>query len=189
MTEEAKKEEETFIKLDLGCGSNKKGPEYIGVDFAKCEGVDVVHDLKIAPWPWEDNSVDEIFSSHFFEHLNGKERILFMNEAYRILKPGKQMVIITPFWTSMRAYGDPTHAWPPICEMTFMYYNKGWRESNKLTHGDYEAINADFDFGYNHGIAPDTDISVRNIEFQQLAVRHKVNAVWDFYVTLTSKKV
>lgn len=184
MTEDVKIEEK-LVKLDLGCGSNKKAG-YTGVDFVKTDDSDVVHDLKVYPWPWEDSSVDEIHCSHFLEHLSGRERIDFMNECYRILKPGKQLVIITPYWTSCRAVQDPTHVWPPICENTFLYFNKLWMEGNKLTHGDYALIQCDFDFGY--GFVMDPDIAVRNIEFQQQAQKHKVNAIMDIYVTLTSKK-
>ena len=72
----AKKE----VKLDLGCGKHKK-EGFIGVDQAKVEGVDVVHDLKKTPWPWKANSVDEIHCSHFLEHLDGIERIPFMAYA------------------------------------------------------------------------------------------------------------
>lgn len=187
MTEEVKVEEVKLVKIDLGCGSNKKAPEYIGVDFDKCDGVDIVHDIRITPWPFEDSSVDEVYSSHFFEHLDGKQRISFMNEAYRILKPNKQLIVITPYWTSVRASQDPTHLWPPISENTYLYFNKEWRENNKLTHGDYAAITCDFNFGY--GYAMDPDIQVRSVEFQQQAVKHKVNAILDIHVTLTSKKV
>lgn len=177
--------EEKLIKLDLGAGSNKKGPEYIAVDFVQADGVDIVHDLTVTPWPWENESVDEVYSSHFFEHLNGKQRIAFMNEAYRILKPGKQCIIITPYWTSVRASQDPTHVWPPISENSFLYFNKEWRQNNKLTHGDYALINCDYDFGY--GYAMDPDVAIRNVEFQQQAVKHKVNAIMDIHVTLTKK--
>jgi len=34
-----------LLKLDLGCGKNKKGPEWTGVDAIKFDGVDVVCNL------------------------------------------------------------------------------------------------------------------------------------------------
>lgn len=175
-----------LVRLDLGCGQNKKAGDYIGVDFVPGDGIDIVHDLTTFPYPWEDSSVDEIHCSHFFEHLSGKERIGFMNECYRILKPGKQLICITPYWTSVRASQDPTHVWPPISENTYLYFNKDWLTGNKLTHGDYALINCDFDFGY--GFLMDPEVAIRNVEFQQQAQKHKVNAIMDIYVTLTSKK-
>jgi len=56
-------------KLDLACGNNKKGADWIGVDVSKTSSVDIVHDLNIYPWPFEDNSIDEIYCSHYIEHI------------------------------------------------------------------------------------------------------------------------
>lgn len=167
------------MKLDLGCGQNKQ-EGYLGVDI--WEGADIVHDLTITPYPFEDESVESIWCSHFFEHLTGAQRIAFMDECHRILKPGAQMVIIVPHWSSMRAIQDPTHQWPPVCETSFLYFNKGWREQNHLGHYN---IKSDFDFGY--GFSLDGDIQVRNAEHQQFAIKHYNNAVMDLHVTLTRK--
>jgi predicted SAM-dependent methyltransferase len=82
-------------KLDLGCGDNKM-EGFIGVDICKTDSVDVVHDLTITPWPFEDDSIDEARASHFFEHLKPEERILFMNELFRVLKKGAGCLLITP---------------------------------------------------------------------------------------------
>lgn len=60
-----------LVKLDLACGqSPREGFE--GVDFL---APDVKHrvDLFKFPWPWADNSVDELHSSHFVEHLPCRE--------------------------------------------------------------------------------------------------------------------
>src|SRR5688572_13911022 len=104
---------EKEIKLDLGCGPNKK-EGFLGVDSIKFKGVDVVFDLATGRWPWKDNSVSEAHASHFVEHLDAKERTHFVNELYRVLKPGATAQIIVPHWASQRAYGDPTHKWPPV---------------------------------------------------------------------------
>jgi len=119
------------IKLDLGCGKNKK-PGFIGVDVMKFDGVDVVHNLGDPSWawPWSDNSVEEVHASHFIEHLKPGERQHFANELFRVLKPGATATIITPHWNSPRAYGDLTHAWPPVCEWWYLYLSKAWREQN-----------------------------------------------------------
>ena len=75
------------LKLDLGCGRHKR-EGFLGVDSSPDCGADVVHDLNVIPWPFEDASVDEVNCSHFLEHLDGAERIVFMNELYRVMKPG-----------------------------------------------------------------------------------------------------
>jgi predicted SAM-dependent methyltransferase len=92
------------LKLDLGCGKNKK-PGFLGVDCRKFEGVDVVADLSKGTWPWKDGSVDEVHCSHFIEHLTAAERIHFVNELHRVLKPGAPAHVIVPHWNSHRAFG------------------------------------------------------------------------------------
>ena len=47
------------MKIDFGCGKNKKSG-FIGVDILKLEGVDIVDDLSITPYPFKDNTADEI---------------------------------------------------------------------------------------------------------------------------------
>lgn len=46
--------------------------------------------------PLPDKSVDTIFHEDFIEHLNQKEQIIFLSEAYRILKDGGVHRINTP---------------------------------------------------------------------------------------------
>ena len=67
---------------------------------------------------------------YFVEHLDAKERIHFVNEAHRVLRPGGQMHLVTPDWSSCRAYGDLTHKWPPVSEFWFFYLDKDWRAAN-----------------------------------------------------------
>jgi hypothetical protein len=123
------------LKLDLGAGTTKR-EGYVSVDIRQFDGVQVVCDLARNTWPWADNSVDEVMCSHLLEHLTPPERMHFANELYRVLKPapvGKatpHATIVTPHWASMRAYGDPTHVWPPVCEMAYHYWAAEWRKVN-----------------------------------------------------------
>lgn len=172
-----------LLRLDIGCGS-RKTDGHIGIDMFECPNVDHVTDIRKAPWPIDDGAVESIHTSHFVEHLDGPERISFMEECWRVLRDGGQLVVVCPHWSSMRAYGDPSHKWPPVCEWTFLYFNKGWRETNLLTHGVYD-IKADFDFSY--GYALDADITVKNNDYQQMAIKHYNNAVMDIHVTLTKR--
>jgi predicted SAM-dependent methyltransferase len=149
-------EEVESICIDFGCGQSKakvedinngmnvKVTKVIGVDFVQEEGVDVVHNLTSFPYPFEDESVDVIYNSHFLEHLDGFERAKFMDEAYRILKPNGKMRCIHPYAKSVRAFQDFTHKFPPIVETSYAYFNKAWRDANKLTHGYYN-LKSNFD--------------------------------------------
>jgi len=121
------------MKLDLGCGSRSR-EGFLGVDISADCGADIVHDLSQMPWPFEDASVEEVYCSHFLEHLDGEQRMSFMNELYRILKPAAKATIITPYWTWVGAIQDPTHRWPPIAEQSYYYFNREMRERMGVSH-------------------------------------------------------
>lgn len=59
------------LKLDLACGQTPK-EGFEGVDLYAPEAKHKV-DLWKFPLPWADNSVDEIWCSHFVEHLPARE--------------------------------------------------------------------------------------------------------------------
>lgn len=170
-----------LLKLDLGCGPNKQ-PGYVGVDSREFPGVDVVADLRQV-WPWKDGSVETVHSSHFVEHLTASERIHFVNELYRVLKPGGTAQIVVPHWNSHRAYGDLTHQWPPVSEMWFFYLNKDWRAANAPHNGAYTC-----DFDASWGYALRQDLLVRNEEYRQHAISNFKDAVQDIHATLTKRK-
>jgi SAM-dependent methyltransferase len=173
-----------MVKLDLGCGDNKK-EGFTGVDKFKTPSVDIEHDLLTYPWPFEDNSVDEVHCSHFFEHIPGMDRPKFMDEIHRVLKPKAQATIIIPYGRSPRSVQDFTHQWPPIVEESFLYFNKAWREANKLTHGYYE-MTCDFDFGFGHSI--DGMWAQRSEDARAFAMRHYWNVASDLHVVLTKRE-
>jgi hypothetical protein len=173
-------------KLDIGCGKNKK-EGFIGIDQYKMDGVDVVMDVRNR-WPYDDDSVDEVHSSHFIEHLTGQERVFFFNELYRVLKPGCKATIITPHWASNRAYGDFTHAWPPVSEMSFYYLSKKWRETD-APHTDIrwnpKGYSCDLECAWGYGMRP--DLVTRNSEYQQFAMANYKEACMDTHCTMTKK--
>ncbi|MEI6079326.1 MAG: class I SAM-dependent methyltransferase [bacterium] len=92
--------------LDVGCGDAKvKGA--IGIDCAKLPDVDVVHDLSKYPWPFEDNSFDEIYMNNIIEHLPNTIKV--MEEVHRILKKGGLLRIQVVYWNHMHSVSDPQH--------------------------------------------------------------------------------
>lgn len=121
-----------LLRLDLGCGA-KPQPGFMGVDIAPLESV-WVHDLRKTPWPWPDGSVAEVRCAHFFEHLEGDERLAFMDECYRILVPGGPLTIVCPHWESVRAHMDPTHKYPPITERSMLYFDRRFRVARDIAH-------------------------------------------------------
>lgn len=107
-----------------------------------------------------------------------------MDELYRVMKPGAKASIIVPYGQSNRAMQDFTHAWPPVIAESFLYFNKGWRETNKLTHGEY-SMKCDFDFGY--GYVLDSEVQLKSQETQAFAIKHYVNSAVDLHLTLTKR--
>lgn len=92
--------------LDVGCGQNKI-PGSVGIDRVSLPDVDVVHDLDTYPWPFPDNSFDEIRLSQVIEHL--KDVLAVMEELHRIGRPGARISIYTPHFSSFNSWTDPTH--------------------------------------------------------------------------------
>jgi SAM-dependent methyltransferase len=178
-----------MVKLDIGCGT-KKHEGFIGIDRLKFDGVDVVCEVGVAPLPYDDNTVDEVYSSHFLEHLAAGERIQFVNELFRVMKPGAKATIIVPHYASSRAYGDPTHQWPPIGEFWFFYLKKEWRMAN-APHTDHEhweqGYRCDFDATWGYGIHQ--ALLTRNQEYQQFALNFYREAAQDLHATLVKREL
>jgi predicted SAM-dependent methyltransferase len=188
-----------LVCLDLGCGENKSTKESLmghglvreddgvdikGVDNHKCKGVDIKHDLTKFPYPFKENSIDIVISSHFLEHLDGEQRIKFFNEMYRIMKKGAKMRHIHPYYRSSRAVQDPTHKFPPICENSYLYWNKSWREMNKIGH--YLGT-CDFEVTGMHYTFMDNSWTQKNEETRNFAIRHYTEIVADMIVDLIRK--
>jgi len=174
------------VKVNLACGDYKKDG-FIGVDIVKTPTVDIIHDLNQYPWPFEDNSVDEVYCAHYIEHIphdvhNGNKQdglIQFMNELYRILKKGGTTRIIAPYYKSERAFGDPTHT-RYIGDMTFLYWNKDWIKNNNLSH---YGIECDFDMKLSYHV--DNELTLKSVEVRAEAFKKEWNAVNDIIVDLT----
>jgi ubiquinone/menaquinone biosynthesis C-methylase UbiE len=97
-----------MIKLHLGCGKNiKEG--WINIDRESYPGVDHSLDLSTENLPFEDSSVDEVFSEDFLEHLPPESKIHVINEIWRVLKPGGTMEHYVPNAGSRNDFGSPSH--------------------------------------------------------------------------------
>jgi SAM-dependent methyltransferase len=181
--------EEEVLKLDFGCGPNKR-EGFLGVDnidFKDADGnskVDFVLDIVNDKWPWKENTVDEIHCSHFLEHLTGKERIDFFNKIYTILKPKGKVTIITPHWSHERAYGDPTHQWPPVTGWLYLYLIRDWR-ANNAPHVGYTC-------NFTHNLIGTHDpndawVSLRNLETKGVLMTRNINTTTDLVAHLVKE--
>ncbi|MFA6450435.1 MAG: class I SAM-dependent methyltransferase [bacterium] len=92
--------------LDIGCGLLKEHGA-IGIDRVAAVNPDVVHDLDVFPYPFEDNTFDRMIMRHVVEHLS--DIVKLMEELHRIGKPGAVVDIVTPHFSSSNSWTDPTH--------------------------------------------------------------------------------
>ena len=118
--------------VDIGCGGNKQGKDWFGIDYRKMPGVDLVQDLEVFPWAVPSESFNTAVASHVIEHINPSHGIFisFMNEAWRILKPDGEFLIGAPYATSVGMFRDPTHC-NFINEETWSYFDN----DDQLYHG------------------------------------------------------
>lgn len=99
-------------RVELG-GGKKPRPGFVNVDLI--EGADVCLDLqkvcdRQASLPWPDGTVDEVYTSHCFEHLTSLHNLLW--EIVRICRVGARVEIRVPHWNSDMAHCDGhKHAW------------------------------------------------------------------------------
>jgi len=172
------------LRLDLGCGPNKK-EGFEGVDIRQFlkegkDAVDTIVNLGDDKWPWEDATVDEVHCSHMVEHLTWPQRVHFFNELGRVLKKGAKAQIITPHWASARFYGDPTHQ-APFSEFAWFYLLKSWREVN-APHVGYTC---DFDVSYGYTLHP--ALTGRNQEYINFAMTWYTEARQDMIATAVKR--
>jgi hypothetical protein len=114
------------------------------MDVRDLPGVDIVHDVNAHPWPLPDECCTRIAASHLIEHIppvaigyevhhwpDGHLKLApytwfpfveFMDECWRIMKVGGELVMSAPYFTSQGFGQDPTHI-NPINEATFAYFD------------------------------------------------------------------
>jgi hypothetical protein len=186
------------LKLDLGCGQNPRE----GFDGVDIHGDKAKHRVNLFtfPWPFADESVEEIFASHLLEHVPAREveardmhetisakaqaflgqdmLFAFMDECYRILKPDCWMTVVVPSGRSNRAFWDPTHR-RFFMQETFLYFAKEWRKINALDHYRVRC-----NFGVDVGQTIPQEEGLRSPEAQAMRFMHYWNVTIDWVAKL-----
>lgn len=117
-------------KLNLGCGKDIKSG-YINVDIDDKHNPDVVHDLNVMPWPWEDNSIEQIMALDILEHVDDLVKI--MDEMQRVIQPEGVLYIRGP---------SPDFIWDDVTHkrafklMSFDHFDRSTRFGQKYQYGN-----------------------------------------------------
>lgn len=181
------------MKIDIGCGPNKRAG-YIGIDIAPAPGVDHVIDVERERLPFEDGSVDYVFSNHAFEHIHSPQNIL--REIVRVCRHGATVEIWTPYLKSNDAfvlghfqfYNETI--WKHICFEYDGFYFGGQQGRFELKKYHYvlfpgiearlAGMNIPFDFALDHmfNIALEFGAFIQVDKERHEAVRPQIPEVW-----------
>lgn len=82
-----------MTKLHLGCGSIIM-PGWVNVDL-RCKAANIM-ECCIALPSFEENSIDEIYSSHMIEHLTHDQNISSLSRWFDLLVPGGRLRLRCP---------------------------------------------------------------------------------------------
>lgn len=82
-----------MLKVNLGCGP-RPIQGWQNLDILEHPEI-IKHDLT-TPLPYENNSVDLIYSEHFFEHLDEVDGFTLLQDCYKKLKPNGTLRISMP---------------------------------------------------------------------------------------------
>ena len=94
------------MKIDLGCGVNKK-EGFTGVDLI--EDADIQKDMYEYLQTLSDNSVEAVRAYHSLEHLNKEEFLRVFKEILRVCKNGSRIEVGVPYHSQAVNITNPYH--------------------------------------------------------------------------------
>ena len=125
------------MKLHLGCGKKDFGDDWTHIDGSDYPHI---HSHDIVNLPFEDNTVDLIYTSHTFEYFDRDEAIDVLAKWKRVLKPGGVLRLAVPdFGACAKLY---VNEGVPLSKYVGMFYGK-WKMTD--TETIYHKTVYDFD--------------------------------------------
>ena len=145
-----------YRELLIGCGRDKRKryaldgtngnwTNVVTLDYDERCDPDILHDLRLLPYPFQDEWFDEIHAYEVLEHVGkqGDYKFFFaqFTEFHRILKPGGHMLITVPRWDSVWAWGDPGHT-RVLNEGTFAFLDQAnyGKQDTMTDYRDYYKV-------------------------------------------------
>lgn len=165
------------LKLNLGSGRNPL-PGFLNVD--KFGAPDLRCDLERFPWPWPDNSVEEIVLNHVLEHLGESTEIYLgvIKEIYRVCKPDAVVRIAVPHPRCDDFLNDPTHVRAITPESLVLFSKRKNREFEAAGAANSPlALYHDVDFeiiGASYDLNPAWEEKLRKGEIDEAALRQAI---------------
>lgn len=130
---------ETSVKLNIGCG-NKRREGFVGIDKYPCAAADIVCDITTGI-PCGDDTVDEVIMDNVIEHILDIPAV--MREVHRVCKHGAKVTIITPHFSSLTSWRDPTH----IHHLSYFSFDHFAKENTRHYMGcQFEVVNRRLSF-------------------------------------------
>lgn len=93
------------MKLNIGCGA-KRLDGWVNIDIRPGPGVDLVGNLETGI-VLDDGCANEILLDNVIEHIGNVTAA--MNEIWRLAADGCRVRLITPHFSSLASWEDPTH--------------------------------------------------------------------------------
>jgi len=121
------------ISLELGSGGKRGSNGWTTIDVVP--GCDIYRNLaKGIPFP--DGTVQNIYSSHFFEHLTYNQAQLLLRECLRVLRPGGRFSICVP---NAKLYLEAYVKGLALDEERFLRYGPAYNHTTKIDYVNYIA--------------------------------------------------
>lgn len=133
------------MKINIGCGRDYR-EGWINIDISEEVKADVIMDIRTSSLvegkvlgtlrgkdyttkpPCTENSATEVYISGVLEQIEGNDELIHaMNECWRVLKPGGQIVIVVPNAKYAIAHRDPMDI-RKFTPATFNYFIDGMQE-------------------------------------------------------------
>jgi len=128
------------VKLNLGCG-NKAKEGFLGVDRYPCEAARLICDLSKS-LPFQNDAIDEVYMDNVIEHVHDIPAV--MREIVRVSRRGARVTIITPHFSALASWRDPTHV-HHLSYFSFDYFAKS--SARHFMGGGLKVVRRKLSFG------------------------------------------